>query len=74
MTQLRLLPAHAGLVQVSAPWYRSRDGDPICRAIQQRYASAIHDRDGRQPRKCVGPGAYLVLLLEEGIGAQKENV
>lgn len=47
------------------PWIPIRDGDPRARAIYDRHYSARHYRDGRRPKKFVGPGEYLALMTLE---------
>jgi len=38
-----------------------RDGAPGLREFVRRHYSARHYRDGRNPKKIVGPGEYLIL-------------
>lgn len=53
------------LPQVSAHWFRTRDGDELGYEIAQRHYSARHYREQRQ-RLFVGPGHKLVLLTGDG--------
>jgi len=43
-------------------WVRIRDGDPRLREIYNRHYSARKYKDGRRPKKCVGPGEYMALI------------
>jgi len=42
-----------------------RDGDRDLRAFYERHYSARRYRDGRRPRKIVGPGEYLICATPE---------
>lgn len=44
-----------------AYWIIGQDGEPELRAIYERHYSCRVYRDGRKPRKFVGPGFHLVL-------------
>lgn len=46
-------------------WQVGRDGDEDCRAIQRRHYSRRIYRDGRDPKKFVGPGSHIVLVGAE---------
>lgn len=43
-------------------WYQSRDADEVARALFHRHYSRYEYKDGRQPKKFVGPGEHMVLL------------
>lgn len=43
-------------------WIPVRDGDDRLRGMMRRHYSARHYRDGRNPRKVVGPGQYMALM------------
>jgi len=43
-------------------WRVSRDADPVARMIHHRHYSRRIYRDGRDPKKFVGPGENLVLI------------
>ena len=42
-----------------------RDGDPDARALYDRHYSARHYRDGRKPKRLIGPGQYLLLTTTD---------
>jgi len=42
-------------------WIVGQDGEPALRAIYDRHYSSRWYRDGRRPKKFVGPGEYIVL-------------
>jgi len=46
-------------------WYSIRDGDPRARAMLDRHYSARRYKDGRRPRKLVGPGEYIMLMTAD---------
>ncbi len=43
-------------------WAEIADGDIRARAIFDRHYSRRHYRDGRRPKKFVGPGEYIALM------------
>lgn len=43
-------------------WIPVRDGDDRLRGLMHRHYSARHYRDGRKPRKVIGPGEYIALM------------
>jgi hypothetical protein len=47
-------------------WWITNDGDLICRDIFNRHYSKYHYKDGRNPKKIVGPGQYIMLRTWEG--------
>ena len=47
-------------------WWITKDGDKTCRALYERHYSCYHYRDGRRPKKFVGPGEYIA--LRTGLG------
>lgn len=49
----------------SSPWTVARDADPDCREIQRRHYSRRIYRDGRDPKKFVGPGEHVVLITPD---------
>jgi len=65
MTTVRLttLPA---VLRAEEYWLPVPDGNEAARAIYRRHYSCRRYRDGRRPRKVVGPGEYLVLLGRDG--------
>ena len=46
-------------------WVTARDADARARALFHRHYSRYTYRDGRQPKKFVGPGEYIVLVTPE---------
>lgn len=50
----------------SAVWWITRDGDSTANEIYSRHYSRYHYKDGRRPRKIVGPGEYIMLRTWEG--------
>lgn len=46
-------------------WIVAQDGEPELRAIYDRHYSARRYRDGRRPKKFVGPGEYIMLTLPD---------
>ncbi|HOB44111.1 MAG TPA: hypothetical protein PKH75_13170 [Bacillota bacterium] len=42
-----------------------RDGDQDARRLYDRHYSARHYRDGRRPKKIMGPGEYLLLTTPD---------
>jgi hypothetical protein len=42
-------------------WIVGQDGEPELREIYERHYSAHKYKDGRKPKKFVGPGRYIVL-------------
>lgn len=49
----------------ASPWTVARDADADCRALYRRHYSARRYRDGRDPKKFVGPGSYVVLVTPD---------
>ncbi len=47
-------------------WWATRDGDRTCRALYEEHYSCHHYRDGRRPKKFVGPGDYFALRTSSG--------
>ena len=47
-------------------WWVTKDGDATCAELLRRHYSHREYRDGRRPRKFVGPGEYLVLRTALG--------
>ena len=45
-----------------ARWYAVQDGDPRARWLVNRHYSAIQYKDGRRPKKFIGPGEYMALM------------
>lgn len=43
-------------------WIQVRDGHPEAWALFQRHYSKYHYKDGRNPRRFVGPGERIVLI------------
>lgn len=54
-----LLPLDAGF------WQQIRDGDSTARRMYERHYSSRRYRDGRRPRKFVGPGEYIALSTSD---------
>lgn len=50
----------------SAVWWITRDGDATANALFDRHYSRYLYKDGRRPRKIVGPGEYIMLRTWEG--------
>lgn len=46
-------------------WIEVRDGDPRLRQIYNRHYSRRVYRDGRVPKKIVGPGEYMALVTQD---------
>ena len=70
MNQIALAHVRMGpLFAPSAYWIAVRDGSPLLRSIYDRHYSARHYRDGRRPKKTVGPGEYIALLGRDGRAA-----
>lgn len=42
-------------------WWITQDGDEYCREMYERHYSCYRYRDGRRPKKMVGPGEYILL-------------
>lgn len=49
--------------EVVGTWIVGQDGEPELRAMYDRHYSARIYRDGRKPKKFVGPGEYILLTL-----------
>lgn len=47
-------------------WWITNDGDEICQKLHERHYSKYHYKDGRKPKKIVGPGEYIMLRTWEG--------
>ena len=45
-------------------WVSIKDGNPYARSMYRRHYSCYHYKDGRQPKKFVGPGEYMALMTE----------
>jgi len=45
-------------------WFPIRDGDARGRRLYHRHYSCHHYKDGRQPKKFVGPGEYIALMTK----------
>jgi hypothetical protein len=63
--QKRETRAPAALFPDLGPWLPARDGCAAGRALYHRHYSCRAYRDGRAPKKFVGPGEYLVLLTPD---------
>lgn len=57
---MRTRRAHAPI------WWITNDGDEVCRAMYDRHYSSYHYKDGRKPKKMLGPGEYILLRTWEG--------
>lgn len=44
-------------------WILAQDGEPDLRKLYERHYSCYHYKDGRKPKKFVGPGEYICLTL-----------
>ena len=44
-------------------WIIGQDGEPELRALYDKHYSSYKYRDGRKPKKFVGPGEHIVLTL-----------
>jgi len=44
-----------------AHWIVGQDGEPELRQMYERHYSCYHYKDGRKPKKFVGPGEHIVL-------------
>jgi len=42
-------------------WIIGQDGEPELRTLYESHYSARHYKDGRKPKKFVGPGEYILL-------------
>lgn len=47
-------------------WVQVRDGDGECIELFSRHYSKYHYRDGRRPKRFVGPGERIVLVTADG--------
>ena len=54
------------LTDIGPWWWLTRDGDATCRALYERHYSSRRYRDGRRPKKFVGPGEYIALRTAAG--------
>ncbi len=50
---------------LGGPWRVVRDADPVARSIFHRHYSRYIYRDGRDPKKFVGPGESMILVTWE---------
>ena len=48
-------------------WIQVRDGNPSAWVLFQRHYSKYHYKDGRNPRRFVGPGERIVLVTQDGL-------
>jgi hypothetical protein len=46
---------------MSIDWWITRDGDACVRQMYERHYSSYKYKDGRRPKKTVGPGQYIML-------------
>lgn len=46
-------------------WVQVRDADPSARRLFDRHYSRRRYQDGRQPKKFIGPGSYVALVLPD---------
>ena len=46
-------------------WYSIADGDPVARDLFSRHYSHYVYKDGRKPKKFVGPGEYMALMTSD---------
>lgn len=47
-------------------WWITKDADATCKALHERHYSHYHYRDGRKPKKFIGPGEYIALRTAAG--------
>ena len=47
-------------------WWITNDGDARAAELYERHYSKYHYKDGRQPKKIVGPGEYIMLRTWSG--------
>jgi hypothetical protein len=46
-------------------WYAAKDGDADARRLYHRHYSHRAYKDGRKPKKIVGPGEYMMLITAQ---------
>ena len=46
----------------SGAWIKTRDADPEARSLFDRHYSRRRYKDGRRPKKFIGPGEYICLV------------
>lgn len=63
---MMLFETSVGMRKLGVYWFQSRDADEHARAMFHRHYSHYRYRDGREPKKFVGPGQHFVLLTELG--------
>lgn len=44
-------------------WILAQDGEPELRKLYEQHYSCRHYKDGRRPKKFIGPGEYICLTL-----------
>ena len=59
-TQIAMLPIFGEI------WVRVRDANPAGQLLHCRHYSKYHYKDGRKPKRFVGPGESIVLITEKG--------
>ncbi len=47
-------------------WWITNDGDARAAELYERHYSKYHYKDGRKPKKIVGPGEYIMLRTWDG--------
>lgn len=52
--------------KASSHWYFAKDADTEARELFDRHYSRYHYADGRQPKKFIGPGEYILLIDGDG--------
>jgi len=52
------------LLDTGEPWIEIRDGDPRARLLYNRHYSRRVYADGRDPKKIIGPGEYMLLVTQ----------
>lgn len=55
------------LLQTDTHWLPVRDGDPSARRLYHRHYSSRKYRDGRRPKKIIGPGEYMLLVTSDDL-------
>jgi hypothetical protein len=63
-----VLSAKASQIEIIAcppHWIVGQDGEPELKKLYNRHYSARHYKDGRKPKKFVGPGEHIVLTLPD---------
>jgi hypothetical protein len=56
------------LIEDGRLWMPTKDADPAARKIFKRHYSKYWYKDGRDPKKFIGPGEYLCLVLPDYSG------